>query len=560
VEPTTGAPRAADASRRDPIALTALAIVCSIPFLARPLHVDEPVFVRVARQVAAHPLDPFGFEMNWTGVSEPVHAFMQNPPLAGYLLAGIGAALGWSELGLRSGYLLVPLAALLGTFALARRFSGRPFVAALATLFAPGFFVSGGLLMSDVLALACWVSALVLWDRGLREARTGALFGAGALAGLAALSEYFAIALIPLLALHALATTRRAGVWLAALAIPIAVVAGYERATAALYGHSLLLGAANYASEYQAAPLATPLRRLALGLVFTGGCAAAPLALAPALLGRRAFLASVAVLGIASAVLIQPLAAAGRASTAVLVQAGLWCAAGLGALALAADDLRRSRSPASLLLAAWVAGGFTFASFVNWSVSARGVLPLLPALGILLARRLDRRASEGQPPARALVAGGLALCAGLSLAVARADARLASAGRDAARELVAVYGAQGARVWFQGHWGFQHYAEALGAHPLVRGAEGVAPGDRILRPLNNSYLFGLPRRLRGPIARHPFELGTWVSTLSPAAGAGFYAASFGPLPFAFGAAPPEIYVVFEDPAPAVALPQAPPAP
>jgi hypothetical protein len=394
----------------------------------------------------------------------------------------------------------------------------------------------------------------------LREARRGALVAAGLLAGFGALSEYFAIALIPLFALHALATTRRAGFWLAALAIPAAMIAGYERATAALYGHSLLLGAAQYAGDYQAAPLASPLRRLALGFVFTGGCAAVPLALAPALLGRRALVLALVALGLASAVAIQPLAAAGNASAGVLLQAGIWCAAGLGVLSLAADDLRRARSPESLLLAAWVGGTFVFASFLNWSVSARGVLPLLPALGILLARRLDRRVSEGRAPARALVAAGLALCALLSLAVAQADARLASAGRDAARELVPRYAAAGARVWFQGHWGFQYYAETLGAQPLARGAEGVAAGDRILRPLNNSYLFGLPRRLRGPIERHHFELGSWMATLSPAAGAGFYAASFGPLPFAFGAPPPETYAVFEDPAHPLLLPQTPSAP
>lgn len=534
---------------RRPAGLALLLLASAGPFLARPIHLDEPVFVWVARQIARSPLDFYGFQINWTGTLEPVHEFMMNPPLASYYLALAAGAVGWSETGLHAAFVPVALAALLGTFALGVRFSSRPWIAALAALWTPAFLVSCTMAMSDTLAVALWVWALVLWDRGLRDASRARLVAAALLAGLAGLTEYFALALIPLLALHAALTTRRAGAWLAALAIPLGMIAVYERLTASAYGHSLLFGAARYAADYHGTTLAGHARKLALGLVFTGGSAASLLFLAPALLPRRSLSKWLLPIGFGCAKLAVALAQARGSGTWVLAQLVVWCAVGVGVLALALGDLLRTRRPEAVLLLAWVLGCFAFASFVNWTLNARSVLPLIPAVGILIARRLEQRAAAGHPPSRVRVAGGLALAAALSVAVAWSDARLASAGRAAAEGLIGEIGSGGARIWFQGHWGFQYYAEALGAQPLDRRGSQVETGDWILRPGNNSYLFPLPARRVGPPTRREFPVLCCVSTMNPAAQAGFYAATFGPLPFAFGAAQPERYFVYRAGAP-----------
>ena len=64
-------------------------------------------------------------------------------------------------------------------------------------------------------------------------------------------------------------------------------------------------------------------------------------------------------------------------------------AGGLSVLAMALVDWWKRRTPESLLLALWVLGTFVFAAFLNWTINARSVLPLIPASGILIARRLD---------------------------------------------------------------------------------------------------------------------------------------------------------------------------
>ena len=67
--------------------VAAATLACVLPFLGRPLHVDDPLFVWIAQQLAAHPLDFYGFPVNWNLAALPVHEYTQNPPLTSYWLA-----------------------------------------------------------------------------------------------------------------------------------------------------------------------------------------------------------------------------------------------------------------------------------------------------------------------------------------------------------------------------------------------------------------------------------------------------------------------------------------
>jgi hypothetical protein len=94
-------------------------------------------------------------------------------------------------------------------------------------------------------------------------------------------------------------------------------------------------------------------------------------------------------------------------------------------------------------------------------------------------------------------------------------------------------------VWFQGHWGFQYYLELAGGRAMdVRRVE-AAPGDVVALPLDNTRVVGVPEHVVG--SRERFELATapWGSTMQRATAAGFYASSFGPLPYRFGRTPPQ---------------------
>src|ERR1039458_10084231 len=112
----------------------------------------------------------------------------------------------------------------------------RPLLATVIAIFTPAFLVSSTTLMCDVLMLPFWVWALVFWERALANERSYWKFiGAGALAGLAVLTKYSAITLLPLLFILSILRTRKLGWWWLGLAVPVLMLAGYELITARMY-------------------------------------------------------------------------------------------------------------------------------------------------------------------------------------------------------------------------------------------------------------------------------------------------------------------------------------
>lgn len=527
--------------------LTLLVAAALGPFLAKPFNIDDPLFIQLAQHVQARPENPFGFDVNWYGQSSPMWTVTENPPLAGYYFALAGSLLGWSEISLHLAGLLAALAVILGTHRLARQMCGQPLLAACAVLFTPVFLVSASTVMCDTLMLALWVWAVVLWVEGLEQNRAGKLVAAGLLVALAMLTKYFGAALIPLLAVYGGMQKRKLGGWAAGLLIPLAALGAYQWLTRSLYGHALFTAAAGFVAEAHGKLGFSKLAAGAITLSFLGGSAASAVFLAPCLWRTRtlfiAFGVTVLVGGglFVSSVLPKYAALEGPVRLEVAAQFVFWVFGGVLVLWLAAEILRQPRDPRSWLLALWLAGTFLFTAFGNWTVNGRSLLPLLPAVGILLARRWERAASR-----RALAwTVGLAASAVFALLVAQSDFELATAVRRSAQEVIAKYGQGRGVIWFEGHWGFQYYLEKMGAKAVDYHHFNPLPGDILVLPLHNTYISEPPP---GLIARRevlsvsgPAGLTTWQAAL----GAGFYSSVTGPLPFAFGQVPAESLYVYE---------------
>ena len=133
----------------------------------------------------------------------------------------------------------------------------------------------------------------------------------------------------------------------------------------------------------------------------------------------------------------------------------------------------------------------------------------------------------------------------VSIAVTWSDYKFADASRIAAAQVKNKYQNQKRDIWFEGHWGFQYYMESVGARPLADGSSWLAHGDIVIVPHMNTNLFPLPEEWA--VFREAFEVGSrsWLSTMNPAVGAGFYADAFGPLPFAIGKVPAEGFSVVD---------------
>src|SRR5262249_13752080 len=145
---------------------------------------------------------------------------------------------------------------------------------------------------------------------------------------------------------------------------------------------------------------------------------------------------------------------------------------------------KQHKTSDSMLLLLWVCGTFAFC-ILNWSINGRSVLPMVPAVAILLLRQIE---SDARIKIHRLnwALGAAAL---LSLVVSFADFRLANSVRTAVAEIQTRFGSDSSTaIWFQGHWGFQYYAQKSGWRPFDFVQPGNKPGDLMILPVNNTNL------------------------------------------------------------------------
>jgi hypothetical protein len=337
------------------------------------------------------------------------------------------------------------------------------------------------------------------------------------------------------------------------LLVPLLALFSWQLATQALYGHGLLTEAAGYAAY---AKNFLGFSEMAAGLTamaFTGGCFATAFFFAT-LLWRARTLAAFGLGAIFAAAILLPAMMAkhdqlqGAARALVEFQIVFWAVGGICLLALALADVWERRDAQAWLLALWLLGTFLFAAFFNWTVNARSILPMAPAVGILLARRLEKKFSANGRTAwpRGTVVC-LAVGGALALLVARSDFLLAAAVRQSAQQVCARFGQGRSVLFFQGHWGFQYYMEAQGASALDVKHSRLQAGDCLAVPANNTSLFTVNSEVLTlrEVAAVTVPGPHWLTTWSAPAGAGFYASVQGPLPFAFGPVSPENVIVYD---------------
>ena len=529
--------------------LPAVTLACLLPFIGKAFHIDDPLFVWCARHIQSAPFNFYGFNLNWDGCEKPMAAVMQNPPLTAYYLALVGLLFGWSEMALHAGFLLPALAVILGTYCLARNFCSHPFAAALAVVATPAFLVASTSVMCDTMMVAFWVWAIFFWIEGLKQNAPVKLCLAGLLIAACGLTKYFGFCLIPLLLVYSLLERRPVSRWIVCLDLPVVVIILYQWMTKRLYGTGLMLNAVSYATHLRIAG-GLGLKVLT-GLAFSGGCVVILLLAAPLLWGRRELAAGMAAMLLIGLLVVAMkkvgvfpvMEAAGRIKWLFVMQFALFAVAGVSLVLLAVADLLEQKTPASVLLFLWVVGTFVFACAVNWTVSGRNILPMLPAVSLLLIRRLEaQELFRGRDSIRRLL-GPLAASLTIALFVTQADYRLADSARAAASFMSQKLGAGTNTVGFEGHWGFQFYMEMFGAKALDKQNLRLVADEAIVIPLGHGYLFRLPEDCVVPWFTHKMQASEWVTTMSVSSGAGYYSDAWGPLPYVFGPVPPDVYFV-----------------
>jgi 4-amino-4-deoxy-L-arabinose transferase-like glycosyltransferase len=537
------------------LALFAASLVCFLPFSGRAFSTDDPLFIWTAQHIVQQPLNPYGFEVNWNKSAAEMSDVTQNPPLAAYYIAAAGRIAGWSERALHLAFLLPTIALVLGTYRLAKRFTSSPLVAATASLVMPALLVSACSVMCDPMMLALWIWATIFWIEGIDSNKAGFLAASVFLIAAAALTKYFGAALVPLLFVFTFARQRRVASWAWYLIFPFAVLAGYEFVTAKIYGHGLLATAAQFSRNHRLWTHASKGARTLMTLSYMGGSVLPALVLAPFIWSRKQIVGATLASGAAAIFIMRGLMRLGQTAaspqaftarnehwTIISVELILFIAGGISTLALAIADYRRERDPDSLLLLLWVAGTFWFTSYLNWTINARSILPMVPAVGILLARRLEKHSANPLRQFKALVIVGLLACGVVSLWLARADTDAANSARTAA-SLVQQETAGNNNVWFLGHSGFQYYMQARGARPYDWSHPQTKGGDFLVIPYSRVWPEDVTSQFRGSRENIELPMHDCASTTSPEIGAGFYHSYWSILPYAFGPVPSENYAI-----------------
>lgn len=510
-------------------------LLTSLAFLTKPIHLDETLYLRIAGQVLKEPARPLGFDLYWFGRTIPASLAHPNPPTIGYLLAPSAAAAGGGVAAMRLAALPFELLAALFLYLLAAKFLARPLLPVLAVLAGPGWWITIHELHLEKFMAAFGFASLYFLSLADPRRPDRWWWAAAACAGAAGATKYPA-AIFPLAGAVWLAARGaplfRAAVWLAAACAPMGALLAWQ----ALDPERLRFVAAHSTGSQGTGPA----HHARAVFTFLAGCAPGAMLWAWWSGCSRRVLAAAAA---AAALLflpfldLAPATAADRALGLVLGPAG--------AAALAAAAFSARASGGGLPWGALGGAALLLQAFAYWSVVARFTTFLSAAVAILLAERLERTLAPGH--ADRLAAAGFALSLLTGAAAAATDAAFARAGRHAAEELAAPALAAGRRVWFTGHWGFQHYVEAAGARPLEGWGEARA-GDLALVPGLNTNVRRPDRPLKADVrvAEPPSPTGLLLMCGKGwACQAGFHSSLYGFLPFSLSREPLDRFEAIE---------------
>lgn len=562
-----------------------LLLCLTVPFLWRPLHVDDQFWVRISELVRQHPFNPFveirypfAGQLHVGRLNESTHPLLLQYYTAAVLTLGGGTR----EWVLHLAYLVFPIIAVVAFARLCRRWLRAPLLAVGLLVVSPGFVVMSHAIMLDVPLLAFWLLAVVATLHGL-ERQSARWLGGGAAAALAAsLTAYQGISVMPLLLAFALAHRQRSRRAVAILLLAPALFLAIALLTWLLSGSPPLAFA--HVKYVHGAALLSARNLLDRGASFLGtlgGAVVLPLLALHLLLRTRrgALLLGASYLLVWGGGSIVKITYEWPANLlwvlflgsglALLLELSVFVTQRLrnawhGTSAARQEGEGSGLEPAHwLLLLLWFLGvAFYNIVVMPWG-AVRYALPLFPPLILLLASWGERNLGMRRWKRAALV--GVAAQLLISAGLAAVDARTAMIYRNFAQQTAerlqgaaapATQKGRRATVWFNGDWGFRYYLGKVGARyllndPNLRPAEQQAYGV----PQDGDYLIvptlpvphALPRSLQrrlAPVERREYTAAIPLRLIDSHGKAGFYSHGWGHLPYTVSRRPLEVIHVF----------------
>jgi hypothetical protein len=493
--------------RRDLLILAAAVVLLRLPFIALPVQGDDVYYLLFAENALSDPWHALqmGFSLQGETVWAAGHT---RPPLNAYFLALLMSLFGPpGEVGYHAAYLLFSLSAAGSMYFLARRFGVSPLWAALTLLVVPSFVVNGNKLEADLPLLAFWLVGFTLFVHGRYWLAIPAL-------GLAGLCAYQSVFAVPILAHWVWFNDRKNWVgWLATGAAPLALIAWqlWERAAAGSAPVEVLAG---YFTTYDLLALERKAKS-SLALLAHLGFVVSPLLIWPGVRRRGVVIVSLAV-GFLAAVVVPEYSLAERLLLVVALASGTAVLISLTGLLL------RERELDNGFLAAWVLVFFAGSVAVFYAGSARYLLPLAPALVILVFR--------ARPPLKLIATAlGLHLCLGLGLAAVEYEQ--ACRYHEFALEVGRLAGSK--PVYTNAEWGLRHYLVRAGGEPILHN-QVLLDGSVYVESELNSQIAHQTDGRKAELARTEVVSAIPLTTIGRGTHSGYSSSEFGVLPFGLG--------------------------
>jgi len=559
------------------LALSLLVLLITLPFLGHAFYIDEPLFMRIARQIQSQPMNPYGFYYQWNLYPEPMHQIAAFPPFFSYFLAAVS----WGnpfppEWTIHLSLVPFALASVLCLYALSRQLGfSRPESGFGAVLLAisPVFVISSGMAMPDVATLATSLLAMVLALRGWKGGSWGSLIVAGVFLGLSPLLRYNGAPMILILGMLGLAfTPSKIKAFLPSLiglgfVVLWTVVSSLGKSGAhTTEVFSVFAKFSGWMSRFWAMnihlSLSTFIPFLLLpwffrrkvfwwGLVLFFSLDFAIFASPD--IKRFALFPDILFFALGLSILLYLFCVFWqRTAQLQLLQVsrkseGAWHEFQIRLKTL--SSLYRNETWIDWVFIVWIAG-MLFVPIIYVHFAAKYLLMMQPPLILLVVKKLR----ESPAPQIKRFAWVFAPALALSLLVAWADFSFANLYREEAiqaRRMVFSPLEQSPMspdrwVWFTGHWGWQYYLEKEGGIPLPALFEDLQKGDWILTSKYASatdLTKGLEDKLEQEIS-DPKMIPIPIRTMNPYARTGFYSNHWGPLPYNFSRTPAEVFNYF----------------
>ena len=436
-------------------------------------------YLEMAQWILKEPLHPLSGAINWLHTAEPIYVGNQSALLP-CMIALLMMASAESMLLLHAAMALMSLACVLLFDRLARRFA--PGCALwLTAVFALGpAFLPGQNLMTDVPLLALWLGFFValLDTDGSCLAPRYAL--AGVLAGLALLTKYTSLVLLPILAADCVLRRRRRSLW--ALLLPLGILAAWSATNLIDYGGIHIVGRPVRAVSGSDLVIRGTEWVAGLGSVTPFMLA---FLFAPIRAGRLRWVAALFGLAVGGYV-FATLTHRPDMTTQIRLLWALGAANGVLCLGLVlgsfmtractGDTAADSRMRADrTILALWALGAFGFVVLFAPFMAVRHIMLAIPPLLLILGRDLTN------PARRPTALVGLVLTVTLGGLLAVSDYRYAGSYREVAPRIRGEF-PETATVYFAGHWGWQWYARRAGMVQYDTTRTVLREGDVLVMP------------------------------------------------------------------------------